>query len=173
MYIIFVQNVWICWKVDCLELSKFNGKLCTLNVRNVRICREIEYPELHKLNKKFRTLFLHEMSGFAEIRKFNRKLYTLYIYEMSGFLAKLNLHNYENSTGNCLHYICTEFLNLQKNWISRTREIQWEIVHIIYIQNVWISSKIESPQLRKFNGKLFTLYMYGISEFAEKLNIQN
>ena len=184
MYIIFVQNVWICWKVDCLELSKFNGKLCTLNVRNVRICREIEYPELHKLNKKFRTLFLHEMSGFAEIRnstgncthyiytkcldfwqnwistttkiqreivyiiyvrnfwicrkieypelgKFNGKLYTLYIYEMSGFLAKLNLHNYENSIGNCLHYICTEFLNLQKNWISRTREIQREIVYVI------------------------------------------
>ena len=60
------------------------------------------------------------MSGFAkkneylELRKFNGKLYTLYIYGMSGFVEKLNLQNYENSTGNFLHYICTEFLDLQK-----------------------------------------------------------
>ena len=60
------------------------------------------------------------MSGFAkkneylELRKFNGKLYTLYIYGMSGFVEKLNLQNYKNSTGNCLHYICTKFLDLQK-----------------------------------------------------------
>ena len=30
MYIIFVQNVRICRKIDFLELCKLNGKLCTL-----------------------------------------------------------------------------------------------------------------------------------------------
>ena len=66
MYIIFVQNVWICRKINCVELRKFNGKLCTLNVRNVRICREIEYPELRKLNEKLCTLYMHGMSVFAK-----------------------------------------------------------------------------------------------------------
>ena len=78
--------------------------------RNVCICKKIEYLELWK---------------------FNGKLYTLYIYRMFGFVEKLNLQNYENSTGNCWHYIHTEFLDLQKNWISKTGEIQWEIVYVI------------------------------------------
>ena len=120
-----MQNVWICRKINCVELRKFNKKLCTLKVRNVRIWREIEYTKLRKLKKKFE------------------------------------------------HYICTKCLYLQKNWISRTSKIQQEIVYIIYIRNVWICRKIESPELRKFNGRLFTLYMYGISGFAEKLNIQH
>ena len=66
MYIIFVQNVWICRKINCVELGKFNGKLCTLNVQNVHICREIEYTELGKLKKKLCTLYLHGMSRFAK-----------------------------------------------------------------------------------------------------------
>ena len=84
MYIIFVQNVWIYRNIDCPELHKFNGNLCTENVHNVRICREVEYLELRKLNKKFCTLFLHRMSGFAK---------------------KLNIQNSENSTGNSIHFI--------------------------------------------------------------------
>ena len=91
MYIIFVQNVWICKKINCVEKRKFNGKLCTLNVRNVWICREIEYPELRKLKKKFCTLYLHGMSGVAK---------------------KLNIQNSENSTGNCIKYIYTECTDL-------------------------------------------------------------
>ena len=54
---------------------------------------------------------------------------------MSGFAKKLNIQNYENSTGNCIHYMY-ECLDLQKNWISRTPKIQREIVHIIYVQHV-------------------------------------
>ena len=46
-------------------------------------------------------------------------------------------------------------------------------MYIIYVRNVWICWKIEYPEQRKFNGKLCTLYMYGTSGFAEKLNIQN
>ena len=35
------------------------------------------------------------------------------------------------------------------------------------------AKKIEYPELRKFNGKLYTLYIYRISGFVEKLNVQN
>ena len=80
------KNVWICKKIDCREMRKFNGKLCTLNVRNVRICREIVYPELRKLNEKFYTLYMHKICRFAK---------------------KLNIQNFENSTGNCIHYTYT------------------------------------------------------------------
>ena len=137
VYIIFVQNVWICRKIDCLELRKFNGKLCTLNVRKVRIYREIEYPKLRKLTRDFvhyfwtKCLYLQKnwISGTPKIQR--EIVYIIYIYEMSGFVEKLNLHNYENSMGNYLHYICSKFLDLQKNWISRTGEIQQEIVYVI------------------------------------------
>ena len=60
------------------------------------------------------------MSRFAKNRisrasKIQQEIvYIIYIYRMSGFVEKLNLQNYENSTGNCLLYICTEFLDLQK-----------------------------------------------------------
>ena len=43
----------------------------------------------------------------------------------------------------------------------------------MYVQNIWIRRKIEYPKLRKFKGKFCTLYMYRMSGFAEKLNIQN
>ena len=33
--------------------------------------------------------------------------------------------------------------------------------------------KIEYPEQRKFKGKLCTLYMYGMSGLAKKLNVQN
>ena len=35
------------------------------------------------------------------------------------------------------------------------------------------AEKIEYPELEKFNGKLYTLYMYGIIGFAKKLIVQN
>ena len=96
---------------------------------------------------------------------------------MFRFAKKLNIQNYVNWRRNYVHYICIECLDLQKNWISRTPKIQREILYIIYIyiyiRNVWICRKIESLELRKFNGKLFTLCMYGIFGFAEKLNILN
>ena len=43
----------------------------------------------------------------------------------------------------------------------------------LHVQNVWICRKIDYPELRKFNGKLCTFYTYGMSGFAEKLNILN
>ena len=67
----------------------------------------------------------------------------------------------------------TEFLDLQKNWISQTRKIHRKIVYITYVRNVWICRKIECPELRKFNGKLCTLFMYGMSRFAKKFKVQN
>ena len=94
VYIIYVRNGWICRKIDCPILRKFNGKLYTLYVRNVWICREIEYPELRKFKGKFCTIFMYDMSRFA---------------------GKLNVQNCINSTENCVHYICTKCLDLQKN----------------------------------------------------------
>ena len=67
VYIIYVQNIWICREIEYLEIYKFNGKLGKLNVRKVWFYGEIE-------NQKF--------------GKFS---------------------------GNCVHYICTEYLDSQRN----------------------------------------------------------
>ena len=96
-----------------------------------------------------------------------------YMYRMSRCVEKVNIQNRENSTGNCVRYIRTEWLDLQKNWISKAAKIDRKIVHIIYVRNGWISKKIECPMLQKFNGKLCTLYMYGIFGLAKKLNVKN
>ena len=63
---------------------------------------------------------------------------------MSGFVEKLKIENFLNSA---------------------------RIVYIIYVWNVKICREIENLELRKFNGKLCTLYMYEMSRFAEKLKI--
>ena len=46
-------------------------------------------------------------------------------------------------------------------------------MEIVYIKctECLFCGEIEYPKFRKFNGKLYTLYMCGISGFAEKLNI--
>ena len=41
------------------------------------------------------------------------------------------------------------------------------------VQNFKIMRKFEYPELRIFKVKLCTLYMYGMSRFAKKLNVQN
>ena len=48
---------------------------------------------------------------------------------MSKLAKKLNIPNSENSTGNCVHYLCKPCLDLQKNSKSKTAEIQFEIVY--------------------------------------------
>jgi len=39
------------------------------------------------------------------------------------------------------------------------------------VQKVWFCGEIEYQKFREFSEKLCTLYMYGMYEFAEKLNI--
>ena len=95
------------------------------------------------------------------------------MYETSRFAKKLNIQNCENSMVNCVHCICTEWLDLPKNWISRAAKIWRKILYVVYVWNVWICQKIEYPELRNFKGKFCTLYMYERSGFTEKLNIQN
>ena len=51
-------------------------------------------------------------------------------------------------------------------------KIQRKIVYVIYVRNVWISKKIECPELGKFNGKLCMLYMYGMSGLGKKNGCQ-
>ena len=66
------------------------------------------------------------------------------MYGKSGFTEKLKIQNFVNSA---------------------------RIVYIIYVQNIWIRIEIEYPKFRTFNEKLCTLYMYGMSGYAEKLKI--
>ena len=147
MYTIYVRNVWICKKNWISRTAKIQWEIVYIvYVWNGWICQKIEYPEL---------------------RKFDGKVCMLYMYGMSGFAKKLNIQNCEISKANFVHYICTKGLDLQKNWISRTTKIQWEIVYIIYVRKVWICRKIEYSELRKFIGKLCTLYMYVTFGFAK------
>ena len=92
---------------------------------------------------------------------------------MSRVVEKSNIQNSVNSTGNCVHYICKEWLDLRKSRISRAMKIPQKIVYVISVRNVWIIKKIECPELQKFNGKLCTLYMYGMYGLAKKLNVKN
>ena len=46
-------------------------------------------------------------------------------------------------------------------------------LYTLNVRNVWFCGEIEYPKFRKFNGKLWTLYMYGMSGFADKLKFQN
>ena len=73
------------------------------------------------------------MVGFAEkltLQNYGNSTgnYVCYMYGMSRFAEKLNIPNSENSTGNFVHYLCTRCLDLQKNWKSKTAEIQFELV---------------------------------------------
>ena len=118
---IYIRNVWICRKIESLELRKFNGKLCTLYVCNVWICRKIECPELHKFNGKLCTLYVRNIWIWRkieclELRKFNGKLCTLYVRNV-WICRTTKCPNYGSSTGNCVHYMYrlsgfTEKLNL-------------------------------------------------------------
>jgi len=68
------------------------------------------------------------------------------MYGLLGFADKLKIQNCVNSK----RKLCT-----------------------LNVQNVWFCGEIEYPKFHKFGGKLCTLYMYGMSGFAKKLNIQN
>ena len=70
--------------------------------------------------------------------------------------------------------------------MSIAGKMQQKIVYVIYLRNfgicnictiyvrkVWICRKVQYPKLRKFNGKLSTLYMYRMSGLVKKSNIQN
>ena len=93
VYSLYVRNVWICRNIEYPKLRKFNGKLYTLYVRNIWICKKFDYPEQ---------------------RKFNGKLCTFYVRNV-WICRKLNIQNCKNSTGNCVHYISSERLDLHKN----------------------------------------------------------
>ena len=66
------------------------------------------------------------------------------MYGKSGSTEKLKIQNFVKSAG---------------------------IVYIIYVRKVWFCGEIEYLKFRKFNEKLCTLYMYGMSGYAEKLKI--
>ena len=68
------------------------------------------------------------MFGFAEKLNIRNYLNSMgncvhYLYRMSSFAEKMNIQNFVNSAGNCVHYI------------------------YIYIRNVWICREFEYPKL--------------------------
>ena len=68
---------------------------------------------------------MYGMSGFADKLKIQNCLnstgnHVHQMYGMSGFAKKLNIYNFKNSARDCVDYICTECLDLQRNLISRT-----------------------------------------------------
>ena len=64
------------------------------------------------------------------------------MHKMYRIVGKSNIQNSVNSTGNSVHYICKEWLDLKKNRISRVAKIQRKIVYVIYVRNVWIIKKL-------------------------------
>ena len=147
------RTTYIQWKIGYI-----------IYVRNVWICREFEYPKLRKFDGKLCTFYTYDMSRFAEklnIQNWENWMGNCvhYMHGLSGLAEKLNIPYRLYSMGNCVHYICTECLDLQKNCISRTTKIQHEIVYNIYVRKVTICWKIEYLELRKFIGKLCTLYI--------------
>ena len=84
-----------------------------------------------------------------------------FLHGISGFAEKLNIPNFDDSTKNCVHYIRTKCLDLQKNWMSSTAEFNRKFC-TLHVCNVWICRKIECPELHKFYEKFFTLYVWNV-----------
>ena len=176
---LYVQNIWMCRKIEYPEQLKFNGNwvhyICTewldLQKNWISKAAKIHRKIVHVIY--VRNGWISKKIECPLLQKFNGKLCTLYMYGTSRFAEKLNIWNSKNSTRICVRYICKELLDLKKNWISRAAKIQRKIVYVIYVRNVWIIKKIERLELRKFNGKLCTLYMYRMSRLAKKLNVKN
>ena len=90
---------------------------------------------------------------------------------MPGFAEKLNIQNCENSSGYCVHYICTKCLDFQEINIQSCGNSAENCEH--YVPNFWITKKIESSERGKSNEKLRMLYIYGMFGLAKKLSVQN
>ena len=150
VYIIYLRNAWICWKIEYPELWKFIGILCTL--------------------------YMYKMSRFSgnwifRAVEIQQKIVNI-MYRIFGLPKKLNLQSGENPTKNCV------FIYLRNVWISKKIECPKlnklnRKLCPLYVRKVWICRKIQYPELRKFNGKLCTLFIYGMSGLAKKSNLQN
>ena len=139
MCTLYIQNVWMCRKIEYPEQRKFKGKLCTRYMYGMsglakNWMSKIAYILLENVH------YVYEMSGVAEKSNIQNSVNWTgncvhYMYGMSGFAENLNIHNYLNSTVSLVHK-CSECLDLQKIWMSRTAKIHREIVYIIYVRNV-------------------------------------
>ena len=93
------------------------------------------------------------------------------MYRISRYVGNLNIQNYE------IQFEIVYIIYVRNVWICRKieypelRKLNWKLC-TLYARNVWISRKIEYPLQHIFNGKLCTLYVYGMSGFAKKLNTQ-
>ena len=84
---------------------------------------EIDYQKFWKFSGILCTLYMYGMFGFEEKLNIQKRVNSTgncvhYMYRISGFAEKLNVKNFVNSARKYVHYICTEYLDLQRNWIS-------------------------------------------------------
>ena len=91
------------------------------------------------------------------------------MYGISGFAEKLNIMKSINSTGNYVHYMYRMFGFADKMKIKNN--VNSPLLCTLNVRKVWFCGEIEYPKFRKFNEKLCTLYMFGMSGYAEKLKI--
>ena len=77
---------------------------------------------------------------------------------LSRSAEKLNIQNCLNSTGNCVHYMYGWSGFAEKLNIQNSVNLTGNCVHYMY-RSYGFAKKIEYLELRKFNGKLCTLYI--------------
>ena len=152
-----LQKNWIS------QTSKIQRKIVYIRyARNVRICRKVEWPELRKLYWKLCTLYVRNdwisrKIECPELHKFYRKFSTLYVRNV-WIWRKIDCHSSANSVGNCVHYTY-EMSEFVKNWQSKLRKFDGKLCALYMYGMSGFAEEIEYPELQKFNGKLYTLYM--------------
>ena len=170
----FVKIRWEIVYIFCMEFldlqknwisqtSKIQRKIVyIIYVRNVWICRKIECPELQKLNWKLCTLYVRNVwicrkIECPELHKFYGKFSTIYVRNV-WIWRKIESHSSTNSVGNCEHYMygMSEFVN---NWLSKLRKFDGTLCTLYLYGMSGFAEEIECQELQKFNGKLCTLYM--------------
>ena len=107
--------------------------------------------------------YMYVMTGFCrkiecpELHKFYGKFSTLYVRNV-WIWKKIDCHSNANSVGNCVHftYGMSEFV---KNWLSKLRKVDGKLCTLYMYGMSGFAEEIEYSELQKFIGKLYTLYM--------------
>ena len=136
---------------DCLDWPK------KLNIQNY-VYSMVNY--LH---------YVYGLSRFAKKLKIENCVnstgnWVYYMYGMYGFADKLNIQIWINSTENSVHYVHYLYgqSGFAKKSIIQNAVNSLGIVYIISTQCLDLQKKLIFPELRKFNGKLCTLYVRNI-----------
>ena len=142
VYIIYLRNAWICWKIEYPELQKFVGILCTLYM--YRMSRFPNKLNIHSCGNSTKNCVHYTCTECLDWKK--------------------NWMSIAEKMQQKIVYV----IYLRNVWISKKiecpklRKLNRKLC-TLYVRKVWICRKIQYLELRKFNGKLCTLYMYRMS----------